>query len=706
MRTRRFLLITFFATAWSAPACAYIGPGAGFAIVSSFLSVLAAFAAAFLALLFWPLRRLRTIVIRRRHRKNRRVRRVIVLGFDGFDPTLAEQYMNRGILPHFQTLAEGGSFTRLRTTFPAISPVVWSTFATGVNPGKHRIFDFYTRDPRTYAPVLTSARISSFTRRIGIGPLKLPLRRTAVSLLRKSTPFWRILGDARVFSSINRVPVTYPPERFYGVCLAAMCAPDLRGTQGSFTLLCENGGGRSAGNLSDGTVLPLEVTGNRISGSIPGPTISQNGTRRTLTADFTGSVDRVRREVRLNFGRTKLTLREGEYSPWTRLTFRAGMFRRITGIARFMVTETTPHLSIYVTPINIDPERPALQVSHPSVYSNALAKLYGAFATLGLAEDTWALNEHVIDEDAFLTQCWDIFEERRRHLLDSLAKNRDGLVATVFDTTDRIQHMFFRYLSDDHPANEGRDTERLSTAIEDLYRRMDGLLGEVLEKANPDDLVLVVSDHGFAPFKWGVNLNSWLWREGYLVLRDGVGPGGKWFQDVDWRRTRAYAYGLAGIFLNVRGRERDGIVESGEERQRLAEEIKGKLELLVDEKNGKKPIRRVMLREEIHHGPYMNEAHDLFIGYDAGWRASWNSAVGMVTDEVFEANTKSWSGDHCIDPEVVPGVLFSNWRLEEKSPSIMDLAPTIVNLFGLPPQKFHDGSLLTFTAPQTAGDIP
>jgi predicted AlkP superfamily phosphohydrolase/phosphomutase len=405
-------------------------------------------------------------------------------------------------------------------------------------------------------------------------------------------------------------------------------------------------------------------------------------------------VNLTRKTVALKIGKTRLELVAGEYSPWVQLDFKAGFRKRISGITRFLVTELEPHLNIYMTPINIDPEKPALPVSHPFYFSMSLAKLYGSFATLGLAEDTWALNERLIDEGAFLKQVYDIYAERRQHLFDSLKKNKDGLVVCVFDTTDRIQHTFFRYLDDDHPANKDKDTEQYNDAIEQLYKKMDDLIGDVRRELKKDDVLMVVSDHGFKAFKWGVNLNTWLWKQGYLVLKEEVEPGGEWFSGVDWPRTQAFAYGLAGIFLNVRGRERDGIVAPGKERLGLQLEITQKLEALVDEHNHSHPVRRCIPAQDVLKGPYVNDAPDLLVGYHVGYRASWNSAIGKITAQVIEENTKSWSGDHCIDPELVPGVFFSNWNLKEHDPSLADIAPTILSLFGLDRQRFHDGKVL------------
>lgn len=691
--SRAFVISLLFLLLHSSNAWAYIGPGAGFAVVSSFLILFLTSIIALLTILIWPFRAVVFFVKRRKIQKHRKTKRVVIVGLDGLDPVLTNRFIRQGLLPNFQTLKEQGGFRPLRTTHPSISPVAWSTFSTGVNPGKHRIFDFFTRNPRNYLPVLSSTEISSYTKILKIGPLKIPLRRTSVKFLRKSISFWKILGNAGVFCSVLRVPITFPPEKFYGTCLSGMCAPDLRGTQGSFTFFTSKNS-NTFDTLSEGTVIPLQIEGSLFKSHIPGPPVGENRSNRMLSLPLEGRVDFTRKTVTLNIGGTQVELVKGEYSPWMQLEFKVGFRKHISGITRFLVTEIEPHLNIYMTPINIDPEKPVLPVSHPLYFSMSLAKLHGSFATLGLAEDTWALNERIIDEEAFLEQAYDIYEERKKHLFDALKKNKDGLVVCVFDTTDRIQHMFFRYLDDDHPANKDKDTEQYKDAIEQLYKKMDNLIGKVCNELDKDDVLMIVSDHGFKPFKWGVNLNTWLWKEGYLVLQEGATPGGEWFSDVDWSHTRAFAYGLAGIFLNIRGRERDGIVAPGKERLGLQHEIKNKLESLVDERDGSNIIRRCILAQEVLKGPYVNDAPDLLVGYHIGYRASWNSAIGKITNLVIEDNTRSWSGDHCIDPALVPGVFFSNWKIEDETSSLADIAPTILSLFGSDRQGFHDGKVL------------
>jgi predicted AlkP superfamily phosphohydrolase/phosphomutase len=634
----------------------------------------------------------------RRVRKGRKIRRAIVVGLDGFDPHLSQVFMGEGKLPHFQNLKEYGSFRELRTTTPAISPAAWSTFSTGVNPGKHRIFDFFTRNAKNYSPVLSSVDISFFRKVLKIFSLEIPLWKTKVKFLRKSTSFWKILGQNGIFSSIIRVPVTFPPEKFYGSGLSAMCTPDLLGTQGTFTQYTSEDA-TCPQKYKGGKSISIQIREGKFKSHIPGPAVQENESERYLSSPIEGQVDYEQRTVHLKIGKEVLRLREGHYSSWIRLEFKVGLWKRIRGIARFLVTEMEPRLKIYMTPINIDPEKPTLPISHPFFYSIILSKLHGSFASLGLAEDTWALNERVIDEGAFLKQAYDIYEERKKHLKDALRKNKEGLVVSVFDTTDRIQHMFFRYLSPDHPANKDKDTTIYKDAIPQLYQRMDSLLGEIHQELRENDLLIIISDHGFRQFKWGINMNTWLWKQGYLTLKKGATPGKEWFGDVDWSKTRAYAYGLSGIFVNIHGREPHGIVRFGGERLALQEEIKHKLESLRDERNELKPVRRAILAQEVLKGPFREEAPDLFIGYAEGYRVSWNSAIGKITENVVEDNTRSWSGDHTIDPDLVPGVFFSNWKLKDLEPYIGDIGPTILNLFGLDRCGFHDGKILKLIKP-------
>jgi predicted AlkP superfamily phosphohydrolase/phosphomutase len=362
-----------------------------------------------------------------------------------------------------------------------------------------------------------------------------------------------------------------------------------------------------------------------------------------------------------------------------------GFGREVCGIAKFFPMSLDPDdIKLYLTPINIDPESPALPISSPYIYSIYLSRLMGPYATLGLAEDTWALNERIIDEDAFLKQCYQNHEEREQMFFHELGKVTKGVCCCVFDTTDRIQHMFWRYRDGaGHPALKGLDPNSYTWVLEDLYKKMDEMLGKVLDTIDYDTLLMVISDHGFKSFRRGVNLNTWLHKNGYLTLKEGATGKEDWLQCIDWTKTKAYTLGLSGIFLNIKGRESQGIVDPGKEARKIKQELIDSLTGLMDKERRQKAITSVYDSATVHHGPYSQDGPELIIGYNSGYRASWEAATGIVTDTVCSDNIKSWSGDHCIDPSHVPGVFFCNRPIDREDPGLIDIAPTLLWEFGL-----------------------
>lgn len=673
---------------------AYIGPGAGFAFLGSFLTILAGFFLSFVSLLSWPFRMAWRFVRRRKGFRNARVRKIIFLGLDGLDPRLTEQFMNEGKLPNLHRLKEQGSYNRLRTTFPSLSPVAWSTFATGVNPAKHNIFDFLNRSLKTYVPQLSSAHVNRPRRTIRVGSWHIPLSRPAIDMRRKSQPFWKLLGEQNIGSTIIRVPITFPPDKFNGRQLSAMATPDLKGTQGSFSFFTTRIGEAS---YEGGSRYPLKQDGHALEGELEGPEDSLRENGQPLRIPFRIVKDGSQPAWALHVDGTTVALEPGIYSPWTRIAFRAAPGFKVRGIARFLITETEPEFSLYVSPIQIDPEKPALPVSHPSFYAAYLAKLLGTFSTLGMAEDTWALNEGVISEQNFLDQAYLLMNEREAMFRSALEKTRRGVVACVFDTSDRIQHMFYRYL---HASPNGSSNAQYGRVIEEMYQKMDSLVGLASSHVDENSILFVLSDHGFCSFRRGVNLNSWLRDNGYLALENGCHESGPYFRGVDWSQTRAYAVGLAGLYLNVKGREAGGTVAPGAEAEKLKREIMERLSNLIDEEQNQIGIRTVYATSDLYKGPYAAEAPDLIVGYNEGYRISWDAAVGKVSAHVFEDNCKAWSGDHCVDPSLVPGVLFSSRKITAENPGIEDMAPTALNLFGLEPPRWMEGKPLCVDARQ------
>ena len=677
------LLVTLTVLLAPTTAQAYAGPGAGFAVLSSFWTLFIAFLYSLYAFFTWPFHFLVRALRRRKALSKAQIKRAVILGFDGMDPELAKRFIKEGRLPNLARLGAEGTFKKLRTTVPAISPVAWSTFMTGVNPGKHNIYDFLARDLNSYLPFLSSAEIRSPKRNLKIGKYTIPLGKPQIKGMRHGTPFWHWLGRAGIFCSVIRVPVTFPPEKFPGVLLSGMCVPDVKGTQGTFCLCTTRVSGDKF--REGGVRIAIERNGAGWHSYIPGP--EGNGSEREMRVPFEIRPDS--NSARLSVGSESFVLKLGEYSDWIPIKFKAELGSSARGICRFFLKEVSPEIEVYVTPVNIDPGKPDLPISHPLTYSIYLSKLFGPYATLGLAEDTWALNEKVLDDSSFLAQCYSNHEDREKMLFDALDKTREGLCTCVFDTTDRVQHMFWRYLEDDHPAARDLPKEDRPRVIQELYARVDSLVGRVMKGLREDTLLLVISDHGFKSFARCVNLNAWLHQNGYLVLKDNKAESGDWFEDVDWSRTRAYTMGLNGLYLNMKGRERHGIVS--EDADDLKLELCRKLEGLVDPASGRTAITGVFPCDAMYAGPYVNNAPDLIVGYGEGFRASWDSVMGKVTSAFFEDNLKAWSGDHCVDPRLVPGVLFCNRKISEERPAIADVAPTVLKLFGMEVPKHMDG---------------
>ena len=682
---------------------AYIGPGAGFALGGSMLILLITFVLAFAIILTWPIRFAIKLIKVGNPYKSAMTKRVVILGLDGLDPGLTTKLMREGRLPNFQKLAEHGVFRPLDTSTPSMSPVAWSTFATGVDASRHCIYDFLTRDPCTYAPLLSSTDIGHAKKVLNIGRYLVPLGKPKMKLLQKSQHFWKLLGEKNIFSIIQRVPITFPPTPFKnGLLLSGMCVPDLRGSQGTFSFFSTESEGGEA-KFIGGEQTVLRRKGNVMRSRIVGPDNSMLKSGGRMTLPFTLTIAEDQQSARLEIdGEKALTLKLNEYSDWVELTFKAGLGVKVSGIAKFYLISTNPHVNLYMTPIHIDPENPAMPISHPKVYAIYLAKKQGKYATLGLAEDTWSLNNRVIDEKIFFEQAMSICEERETMFLDAVKQLKSGLVTTVFDTTDRVQHMFYRYLDPTHPANAGKDTEKWKDAIAQVYERADALLGKVWHLVDdPDTVFMVISDHGFTNFRRGVNINSWLRDNGYLYLKDeNARTSGEWFEGIDWTRTKAFALGLTGIFINRRGREKSGIVNEGAEYRELIKELAAKLEKMIDPATGKGCVRKITMSQQYFDGPYRFDAPDLLVGWEGGYRNSWECAVGQVTEEAITDNTKSWSGDHCVDPDIVPGVFFCDRAINTETPRLIDIPATIMKLFGQKIPSYMQGQMLLPVKPE------
>lgn len=666
-------LVIGLVVAAAGPCHAYIGPGAGMVFLSSFLAIVVAFIMAFALIVLGVFRWVAGLFRGQRRREGAQVRRAVVIGLDGCSPLIMERLMDEGRLPNFSEMAESGAYRRLRTTCPPISPVAWSTFATGMNPGKHGIFDFLRRNPFTCELELSSTRMRERTRKVGVGPLKVARTSTEVELEQHGRTFWEVLGENGVFSAAIRVPISYPPPDFQGVALAGMCAPDLLGTQGTFAYYTTEED--EIARYESGLASLLERDGNgRLRGEVRGPESPGSAESEPLTIPFELRTNG-ERGAKLGLQGETYDLTPGEYTDWVPVRFRMGPVRTVRGITRFLLLETGERVRLYQMPLNIDPASPSMPIASPLIFSSYLQRAHGDFATLGLAEDTWGLNEGILTDEAFIEQCWIFHRERRKILFDMLGKVRDGAVVFVFDITDRLQHMFLGRGGSDDPADAPE-------IIEDLYEEMDDLIGLVRERLGDDSVLFVLSDHGFGTFRRCVDLNRWLLEEGYLAVDDEGA--------IDWSGTRAYAMGLAGVYVNIEGREANGIVLP-DEAEELKQELVERLTELEDPETGEQPIRAVFDAEEVYNGPWTEGCSDLIVGYRRGYRVSWDSVVGKVGEEAFSPNPKAWAADHCLHPADVPGVLFCSHEIESDDVWIGDIGPTVLGLLGVEKPPVMDG---------------
>jgi predicted AlkP superfamily phosphohydrolase/phosphomutase len=628
-----------------------------------------------------------------------RANKLIILGIDGMDPDLLTKFIGEGKMPNFARLAAQGSYRRLTTSIPPQSPVAWSNLITGMNAGGHGIFDFIHRDPKTFQLYFSTSRVEGPKHSFHLGNWVIPLGSGSAEQLRHGKAFWEILDEQGVPNYVYRIPANFPPIAAKGETLSGMGTPDLRGTYGTFTFYTDDPTA-VAGAVEGGEVVQVEVENNRVTSRLIGPDNTFRRNSPPATEPFTVDVDPLAAVARVAFQNQQLVLKEGEWSRWLPVEFQlVPLIGNVRGICRFYLKQTHPRFQLYVSPINIDPSAPALPISTPASYSRKLAKEVGEFHTQGIAEDTKALSDGVLDDKEFLEQSRTVFAEHRRAFEAEFPKFQRGLFFFYFSSLDLNAHMMWRLTDPQHPGYDAALAAQNGRALEEFYEQIDQVLGEVLPTVDENTTLLVLSDHGFAPYRHSFNLNTWLLRNGYLTLKNGTaGDESEPFAGVDWSRTRAYGLGLNGLYLNLRGREREGAVEPGAQAEALLREIRQKLLEVRDPKDNSPVITRIDLASEAYQGPYAHAGPDALVGYNRGYRAGWKTILGAFPPDVLEDNTNAWSGDHCMDYTLVPGVLLSNRKLDAQTPALTDIAPTILGEFGIAKTKDMMGQSV-FQAP-------
>jgi predicted AlkP superfamily phosphohydrolase/phosphomutase len=676
-------------------------------------------------------------------------RRVVILGFDGVDAGIVTRQMAAGKLPNLRALAARGGFTPIRPPVPAQTPVSWASFSTGLDPGSTRIFDFLKRDPKTLTPTFAIAEEGEtrflfgkanaavfgaaalllvgllpqiFARRLwraaflaaGIAAgcavfvvveKDLPTRRPTAVNNRQGTTLWAALAAAGKRSSVIRMPVTFPPDEFAGGHeLSGLGVPDLSGRIGRPTFYTSDPffAPRGSNDFSI-ELVRLDSNVGSVATKIVGPPGKIFGREGWLETPLTITVDTDLSGATVEASGTKAHLKPGQWSDWMRLGFRVNALVTVHGMARFRLDAVHPEIRLYLSPLNFDPYKlpPGLRLSYPVSYAPDLASRVGLYKTMGWAIDTWSVQSGTLDERAFLEDV-DATVGKERRILDTLLADESlDCAVQYFEFPDRVSHIFWRLRDPKHPAYDPVLARQYGDAVEKSYDKMDEIVGQAAAKLKPADVLLVVSDHGFANWRRSVNYDTWLAENGYLVLKgesrrknlDELFSHGAFWDSVDWGKTRAYAMGLGEIYVNLAGREKNGIVAPGAEYENLRQEIIGRLKELRDPRDGTRAVSRVVRREEIYRKFDPNLIPDLFVLNTDGYRVSWQSSLGVATENLFEDNTDVWSGDHCsVDPELVRGIFFSSVpRKSPEVPSIIDVDPSVLALFGVSPPSGTDG---------------
>ena len=636
-------------------------------------------------------------------------KKVIVIGFDGMDPILSGKMMDAGKLPNLNKFRKLGGYRILGTSTPPQTPVAWSNFINGAGPGSHGIFDFIHRNPeRQFAGLfLSTSETVAGEGYWETGQHRLQLdfwpfnhKPSETLLRRQGTPFWEYLDKAGISSTFYDLPCNYPPSPSkYGNhrCLAGMSTPDMLGNYGGYHQFSEDGPVRMKDEGGCKRSMLFFEENEVATGTLIGPPNTLLIDPEPTTVDFIVHRDIKADSAVIEIQGQSILLKKGMWSPWLQLDFELSMpwfmpDEDLSGICRFYLQQVSPNFRLYVTPINANPSNPAIQITEPMDFSKEISDELGLFYTTGFQEDHKALQNEIFTEDEFVTQAEIVLQERLNLLNYAMKHYDDGLLYFYFSSTDLQAHMLWWDSDEKHPTRSTEDAKKYFGHLKSIYQRMDTVLGKIQARYGDQATIIVMSDHGFANFKRQFALNTWLRENGFVA----PGDCSSLMYDVDWSRTRAYGLGINGLYLNLRGRERDGIVEPGTEQEELIAELISKLEAVRD-LDGNKVIRKVHRTDTEYSGPATRLAPDLIIGYKRGYRASWSTCLGNMDKEVLSDNDKAWSADHCADPLEVPGVVFCNKPIAMDSPSLVDIAPSILEEFGLDIPSTMEGKNIFMT---------
>lgn len=622
-------------------------------------------------------------------------KKVIVIGIDGMDPLLCERMMADGRLPNLARLRDTGGFSKLGTSIPPQSPVAWASFINGAGPGSHGIFDFIHRHPEHQCETFFSAaetlpsqggfEVGDHKVQFNVWPFNHTP--TATVLRRQGEPFWDFLDAEGIPSTFYDLPSNYPPspsQHGHHRCLCGMGTPDMlgEGSFGTYQHFADNGPDEPT-DREGGKESKLVFERETARAQIVGPLNDSLKQPRPTTVEFLVHRDRASKAAVIEVQGHKIVLKEDQWSRWTKLDFELSMpwfapNGHASGICRFYLQEVTPNFRLYVSPVNIDPSAPAQQISEPPSFVQDLSKKLGLFYTTGFQEDNKARSNNVFRDEEFARQTELVLQERLALFEHAVNDYDDGLLFFYFSSSDLQSHMFWWDSQDEHPIRAADEAQHWFAHIHRLYQKLDQAIGEVIDRYGSRATIIVMSDHGFANFGMQFNLNSWLRDRGYLQPADCTSI----MKDVDWSQTTAYGLGINGLYINLKGRERDGTIAPGDEKEALLQQIIAQLKAYTDA-DGRPVISEVYRADKEYAGKATALAPDLIVGYARGFRASWETCLGDLHDEILRPNDKAWSADHCADARHVPGLLACNRPVAVNDPSLIDLAPSILVEYGL-----------------------
>jgi len=608
-------------------------------------------------------------------------RKLVVLAVDGMDPEITERLIRQGRAPHLADLAGASGVVRLLSSPGAEPASAWTSLATGVNAGRHGVFDLIAPDALTRRPRAATLEPRASGLWLGRWWSEGAAYRNVVD----AESFWSRLGRVGARARVLFVPGTFPPEPLPGgTLIAGPPLPDWAGGFGSsYTWLASD-------------VSPEQVGPTRYGGRVERLSFSQNIARATLVGiraperidlPLTIAWNPEARSANIDIADASVYLAEGQRSRWMEISVRLNFLTRIRGLVQMQLVKAGNDVQLYVSPVQWHPAAPPSRISTPGAAAARLFDRLGAYRTLAWPESAWALADGWLSDASFVAAQDETFADRAAALLSRVDSSGWDLIVGGIETLDTTGRLMWRFIDPGHAAHDSALAPRFARTIENMYVRLDELVGQIRSRLPAGVELVVVSPYGLYTARHVVDLNRWLASEGLLawhapprpVTLAAMADPTLWDDAIDWTKTTARAMGAGHIYVNQRGRDPEGIVEPGAAYESVLQRLRERLEGLTDPISGRRVVSRVRLGRELYSGPHAARAPDLVVTFTPGFRASWDSMLGGAAEAAIERNRERWSAEHAsVDERTVPGVWLSTLPVSGTEMSVLDVAPTIL----------------------------